>query len=124
MVTASGSDDSTSLTSAATSKGQNKLASVLSGAANVVKPPKASRSCHAVHHLMHSAGSVATVCACRLALLPDSLDAAGSFSGAVVSVCVQPLDVVRTRLQADAAKGSSRSTTGAFRVLVQEQGVR
>lgn len=49
---------------------------------------------------------------------------AGSFSGAVVSVCVQPLDVVRTRLQADAAKGISRSTAGAFRVLVQEQGVR
>lgn len=49
---------------------------------------------------------------------------AGSFSGAVVSVCVQPLDVVRTRLQADAAKGISRSTAGAFRVLVKEQGVR
>ena len=41
-----------------------------------------------------------------------------------MSVCVQPLDVVRTRLQADAAKGISRSTAGAFRVLVQEQGVR
>ena len=41
-----------------------------------------------------------------------------------MSVCVQPLDVVRTRLQADAAKGISRSTVGAFRVLVQEQGVR
>ena len=49
---------------------------------------------------------------------------AGSLSGAVVSVCVQPLDVVRTRLQADAAKGISRSTAGAFRVLVKEQGIR
>ena len=49
---------------------------------------------------------------------------AGYFSGAVVSVCVQPLDVVRTRLQADAAKGISRSTADAFRVLVKEQGVR
>ena len=49
---------------------------------------------------------------------------AGSFSGAVVSACVQPLDVIRTRLQADAAKGISRSTAGAFRVLVKEQGVR
>ncbi|DBB10115.1 TPA: hypothetical protein ACH3X3_001699 [Trebouxia sp. C0006] len=73
-----GDDTAPSSGSPATSKGQNKLASVLSG----------------------------------------------SFSGAVVSVCVQPLDVVRTRLQADAAKGISRSTAGAFRVLVKEQGVR
>ncbi|KAL3157456.1 hypothetical protein ABBQ32_011922 [Trebouxia sp. C0010 RCD-2024] len=78
MVQAGSSSDSVSSISAATSRGQNKLASVLSG----------------------------------------------SFSGAVVSVCVQPLDVVRTRLQADAAKGISRSTAGAFRVLVKEHGVR
>lgn len=80
MVKKAGSGDDTALSSGspATSKGQNKLASVLSG----------------------------------------------SFSGAVVSVCVQPLDVVRTRLQADAAKGISRSTAGVFRVLVKEQGVR
>ncbi|DBA86103.1 TPA: hypothetical protein ACH3X1_005622 [Trebouxia sp. C0004] len=73
-----GDDTAPSSGSSATGRGQNKLASVLSG----------------------------------------------SFSGAVVSVCVQPLDVVRTRLQADAAKGISRSTTGAFRVLIKEQGVR
>lgn len=78
MVKVSGKGDKAASASPATSKGQNKLASVLSG----------------------------------------------SFSGAVVSACVQPLDVIRTRLQADAAKGISRSTAGAFRVLVKEQGVR
>lgn len=39
----------------------------------------------------------------------------GCISGALVSVCVQPLDVLRTQMQADAAAGLARSTLATAR---------
>ena len=49
---------------------------------------------------------------------------AGSLSGAVISVCVQPLDVVRTRMQADATRNALGTTLGTFRDIISEGGVR
>jgi hypothetical protein len=37
--------------------------------------------------------------------------------------CVQPFDVVRTRMQADSMNGLMRSMLPTFRVIVKEQGV-
>jgi solute carrier family 25 protein 38 len=41
----------------------------------------------------------------------------GSTSGAIVSACVQPLDVLRTRMQAEAAKGNFLSTMQTLRTV-------
>jgi len=49
--------------------------------------------------------------------------ASGAVSGSVVSACLQPLDVVRTRMQSDATLGASSSAMGAFRNVVGEGGV-
>ncbi|KAG2430125.1 hypothetical protein HXX76_010224 [Chlamydomonas incerta] len=48
----------------------------------------------------------------------------GSISGSLISACVQPLDVVRTKMQADAARGVVRGTLATARVVLTEQGVR
>eukprot|EP00882_Tetradesmus_deserticola_P013472 GHRQ01014304.1.p1 GENE.GHRQ01014304.1~~GHRQ01014304.1.p1 ORF type:complete len:272 (+),score=97.70 GHRQ01014304.1:479-1294(+) len=48
----------------------------------------------------------------------------GAMSGAVISACVQPLDVLRTRMQADTAMGMSRSVAQTLQVVLQEAGVR
>ncbi|KAK9825889.1 hypothetical protein WJX81_001859 [Elliptochloris bilobata] len=45
-------------------------------------------------------------------------------SGALVSVCVQPLDVVRTRIQADATRASVLSMVGTVRKIYAEGGTR
>ena len=44
----------------------------------------------------------------------------GSLSGALVSACVQPLDVIRTRMQADMAHGVVRSTLQTMQTIVGE----
>jgi hypothetical protein len=44
----------------------------------------------------------------------------GSLSGALVSACVQPLDVVRTRMQADMAHGIVRSTMHTMQTILSE----
>lgn len=49
----------------------------------------------------------------------------GSLSGAFVSACVQPLDVIRTRMQADSAQGLSHVTTPkTIRRIVSGNGIR
>ncbi|KAK9908427.1 hypothetical protein WJX75_007684 [Coccomyxa subellipsoidea] len=48
----------------------------------------------------------------------------GSFSGAVISTCVQPLDVVRTRMQADATKNAFSGMLGTFQTIISDGGVR
>lgn len=48
----------------------------------------------------------------------------GSLSGALVSACVQPLDVIRTRMQADSAQRLAVTTTGTIRKIVGENGIR
>jgi len=50
--------------------------------------------------------------------------AAGVLSGALVSVCVQPLDVVRTRMQAEATRSGLQSMVGTMRTIYAEGGVR
>ena len=44
----------------------------------------------------------------------------GSLSGALVSACVQPLDVIRTRMQADMAHGMVRSTLQTMQTIMGE----
>ena len=44
----------------------------------------------------------------------------GSLSGALVSACVQPLDVIRTRMQADMAHGVVRSTLQTMQTIMGE----
>ena len=41
-----------------------------------------------------------------------------------MSVCVQPLDVVRTRIQADATRADVLSLVGTVRTIYAEGGVR
>ena len=48
----------------------------------------------------------------------------GAMSGALISACVQPLDVLRTRMQADAALGTRRSAAATLRGLLAEGGAR
>lgn len=48
----------------------------------------------------------------------------GALSGALVSACVQPLDVLRTRMQADSAAGALKSTTETAVSIVKGGGVR
>lgn len=48
----------------------------------------------------------------------------GAMSGAIISACVQPLDVLRTRMQADTAMGMSRSVGQTLQVVLNEYGVR
>jgi solute carrier family 25 protein 38 len=48
----------------------------------------------------------------------------GALSGALISACVQPLDVLRTRMQADAALGAARPLGVTLRALLSEGGVR
>lgn len=45
-------------------------------------------------------------------------------SGALISACVQPLDVLRTRMQGDAAQGASRSTLATLQLVVKQYGIR
>ena len=47
----------------------------------------------------------------------------GSMSGAAVSACVQPLDVLRTRMQADVAAGTYRSTLQTMQEVVRQASV-
>ncbi|EIE21162.1 mitochondrial carrier, partial [Coccomyxa subellipsoidea C-169] len=51
-------------------------------------------------------------------------DLTGSLSGAVISTCVQPLDVVRTRMQADATRNAFSGMLGTFHSIVSNEGVR
>ncbi|GIL85851.1 hypothetical protein Vretifemale_14374 [Volvox reticuliferus] len=57
---------------------------------------------------------------------PPSIASAlsGAISGSLISACVQPLDVVRTKMQADAARGVVRGTLATVRVVLLEQGFR
>ncbi|GLI71715.1 hypothetical protein VaNZ11_017013 [Volvox africanus] len=57
---------------------------------------------------------------------PPSIASAlsGAISGSLISACVQPLDVVRTKMQADAARGVVRGTFATARVVLSEQGLR
>ena len=48
----------------------------------------------------------------------------GCLTGAVVSLTVQPLDVLRTRMQADAVAGRARGAVATARAIVQAAGVR
>ncbi|PNH03445.1 Solute carrier family 25 member 38 [Tetrabaena socialis] len=45
----------------------------------------------------------------------------GAISGSLISACVQPLDVVRTKMQADAARGLVRGTLATAGVVMTEQ---
>jgi solute carrier family 25 protein 38 len=49
--------------------------------------------------------------------------ASGSLSGMLVSACLQPLDVVRTRMQADAARGVALSSAATARAVAAEGGL-
>ena len=49
---------------------------------------------------------------------------AGSLSGAAISACVQPLDVIRTRMQADATLNALSGALGTFRKIVAQDGFR
>ena len=49
---------------------------------------------------------------------------AGSLSGVIISACVQPLDVLRTRMQGEAAKGVSHGTLVTLRLVLDQYGVR
>jgi len=49
--------------------------------------------------------------------------ASGALSGAFISAIVQPLDVVRTRMQADAAGGALRGTITTLRTVLSERGL-
>ena len=46
----------------------------------------------------------------------------GSMSGAIVSSCVQPLDVIRTKMQADSAHGIHRSTAQTIALIAKDGG--
>lgn len=46
----------------------------------------------------------------------------GSLSGACVSAIVQPLDVVRTRMQVDVNRGVHVSAWGTLRTITKEVG--
>jgi len=48
----------------------------------------------------------------------------GCVAGAMVSVCMQPLDVLRTRMQADAAAGRLQSTVRTLRAVLESQGAK
>lgn len=48
----------------------------------------------------------------------------GSASGALVSACVQPLDVIRTRIQADSARGQFIGVADTVKSIVKAHGVR
>lgn len=50
--------------------------------------------------------------------------ASGAVSGAFISACVQPLDVLRTRLQANAALGVNRGPIETLQQLLKEGGIR
>jgi solute carrier family 25, member 38 len=50
--------------------------------------------------------------------------ASGALSGALVSVTLQPFDVVRTRMQADATAGAARSLLRTIRSVTDDGGVR
>ena len=41
-----------------------------------------------------------------------------------MSACVQPLDVIRTRMQADATRNALSGAVGTLRKVVSEEGVR
>lgn len=56
--------------------------------------------------------------------LPHLAHPAGAMAGAVVSACVQPLDVLRTRMQADAAAGRLQGSVFTLRMLLREAGTR
>ena len=47
----------------------------------------------------------------------------GSSSGALVSACMQPLDVLRTRMQAEAARGVFLSTVETTSIVLKEGGI-
>jgi len=49
---------------------------------------------------------------------------AGSLSGVIISACVQPLDVLRTRMQGEAARGVSHGTLVTLRLVLDQYGVR
>ena len=46
----------------------------------------------------------------------------GALSGAVVSSCIQPLDVIRTKMQADSARGIARTTAETISLISREGG--
>ena len=48
----------------------------------------------------------------------------GCLSGAAISACVQPFDVVRTRMQADATRNALSGAVGTLRKIVSQDGVR
>lgn len=50
--------------------------------------------------------------------------ASGAVSGALVSVALQPLDVVRTRMQTDATTGAARSLLKTIRSITDDGGAR
>ena len=58
---------------------------------------------------------------------PLASAASGACSGALVSACLQPLDVLRTRMQVDSVGHESRANAGAlgsFRNILREGGAR
>ena len=60
----------------------------------------------------------------KLSKLSLSKTKTGCVAGAMVSVCVQPLDVLRTRMQADAAAGRLQSTVRTLKAVLESQGTR
>ena len=50
--------------------------------------------------------------------------ASGAVSGALISVTLQPFDVVRTRMQADATAGKARSLLQTVRAIAAEGGTK
>eukprot|EP00892_Ulva_mutabilis_P001405 jgi/Ulvmu1/11265/UM073_0037.1 len=50
--------------------------------------------------------------------------ASGALSGTLIGVTVQPFDVVRTRMQADAISGTFRSSIQTLKIIVAENGVK
>lgn len=48
----------------------------------------------------------------------------GAASGALISACVQPLDVLRTRMQAEAARGHFTTTIATLSAVLKEGGIK
>jgi len=145
MVGSGGSGDGRELAELPAKPNPHKVASALSGAVNFSSNPQRSR-CHR-HECKSAKFRICTTCRRAMAgavisnrqwqsyqplsvppptsaSLPHLAQPAGAMAGAVVSACVQPLDVLRTRMQADAAAGRLQGSVSTLRMLLREAGTR
>lgn len=73
---------------------------------------------------MKAAGQICSLVESILSVSKGSLSHAGLVSGAVVSVSLQPFDVVRTRMQGDAANSIMQGSWRTLRTVIAESGPR